>query len=118
MSSVDFADRAEGLRISGKLDDALTIAMTGLSENPDAHRGRLVLARILYEKGYLPFAVREVEQLVREVPSNTAVRKLLETLAPDRVLGGPRITTTNDTVAESEFDLDALALLEEETKKP
>ena len=117
MSSVDFADRAEGLRISGKLDDALILAMAGLSENPDAHRGRLVLARIFYEKGYLPFAVREVEQLVREIPSNAAIRKLLETLAPDRVIGGPNTIVAEDTVAESEFDLDALALLEEETKK-
>ncbi len=117
MNSLEFTDRAEGLRLSGKLEEALSVVLKGLSDNPDAHRGRLVLARIFYEKGYLPFAVREVEHLVRQVPSNAALKKLLGTLAPDR--GGEIQGSTGsveDTVAESEFDLDALALLEDDPK--
>lgn len=116
MTSVDFVDRAEGLRISGKLDEALAMALKGLSENPEECRGRLVLARIFYEKGYLPFAVREVEHLARQVPSNTALKKLLGTLAPDRGGDIPSTAAAEDTVAESEFDLDALALLEGDPK--
>lgn len=106
-----FAQYADELRKDGKSKEALEVCLAGLTHNPGCHRGRLVLARVFYEAGYLPFTIREVEQLHREVPNSAAVRKLLEKLSPgsvrapssDSIKKAPSSSTS--TAIEGESDI-------------
>ncbi len=79
-----FMDYAEYLRINGRHMEALEVCLSGLTSNPAALRGRLVFARTLYDAGYFPFAVREIEELQRAVPDNPAVTRLKEVLLRDK----------------------------------
>ena len=113
-----FADYAEFLRSQGEIDRAMHVCLTGVTSNPAVLEGRLVLARIYYEEGHFPFAVRELEYLKKEIPDNKAVNSLLERLSPES-LNKPQATvisseSTETTVAEGEFGFDELDLLEDE----
>ena len=111
-----FAAHANSLREEGALDKALFVCLAGLSSNPACHQGRLVLARIFYEQGFHPFALREVERLHHDLPKNEAVRRLLEAISPDQVApegaaedrGKAEESADEATVAEAEFDFDVL----------
>lgn len=113
-----FAEYAEILRGKKQLDEALFVCLAGLSKNPSFHRGRLVLARVFYQKDYLTFAVREVEQLVSELPTNQSLRKLLAALSPSS--GSPSVEAVESepeqsdesTLAEADFDFEILEEIE------
>lgn len=131
----EYAQYADRLRSSGDHWSALKITLTGLNQNPDLHRGRLVLARIYYNLGLLHFAVRELEYLRAALPENASIRRLLEQLAPDRTSateaenspagpshsGSQQISSQTEaqqravpanssvTLAEDEFDIDILS---------
>jgi hypothetical protein len=119
--NVLFYDLAVGLSLEGNLLDAIEVCLRGLSVNPGFHKGRLLLSRLYYECGFIPFAVRELELLLQACPHSRAVRRLVERLSPgstalqghtSNVGGGP----TNATVAEGDFNLDDLAQLDEDKK--
>lgn len=78
-----FAEYADQLRKEGQYSEALEVCYRGLSANPSVHRGRLVLARVYYEKLYWPFAIREVQQLQKELPHSETLKRLLTALAPE-----------------------------------
>jgi predicted Zn-dependent protease len=78
-----FAEYADQLRREGQYSEALEICYRGLSANPSVHRGRLVLARVYYEKLFWPFAIREVQQLQKDLPHSETLRRLLTALAPE-----------------------------------
>lgn len=119
-----FAEYADQLRREGRHEEALHCCLAGLSANPTCHRGRLVLARLFYDWRYLSFAVRELEHLRSQLPSNTSITKLLAKLSPggsssapsDALAPEPASASPNQpvAVAEGEFDLDALELVDEE----
>lgn len=108
-----FAEYAERLRVAGDHSEAMNVCLAGLSANPACHRGRLVLARAFYDRSYLPFAVRELEYLVRELPDNESLRKLLNKLSPQGTAApsqtGPAVAA--QTVAEAEFDFSDIELI-------
>jgi len=106
-----FAELADLLRRTSRLTEALEVCLAGLSRNPGVYRGRLTLARIYVERGWHPFAVREIEVLSRELPTNEALQRLRAKLAADGGTGGAGSTSM---VAETELDLEALELLERE----
>lgn len=110
-----FVKEAERLIKLGRFQDAQDVCFAGISANPSAHRGRLLLSRIFYERGYLPFAVRELEELSSVVKDNRFLKRILEKLAPQlqaatagNAGGGERV------VAETDFDIGDIELLDEE----
>jgi predicted Zn-dependent protease len=112
-----FAELAEALRKQEQLAEALDVCLLGLSANPECHKGRLVLSQLFYQKGYYPFAIRELEQLHRALPENRSVRKLLEKLSPGSVgesgsAAAARDGSEQDTIAEADFDFDMLDLVD------
>ena len=109
-----FADYALYLRSQGRGDEAQQVCISGLSENPQHHRGRLVLARLFYDRGQLPFSIREVEQVYRELPNQQTIRKLLSRLSPTSLGSETRPKETiEQTVSEAEFGFDQIDLLDE-----
>lgn len=105
-----FTDQAETLAGEGRLDEAVGVCVRGLSDTPNHHRGRLLLAKLYYQSGSLPFAIRELEYLARELPTNKAVLSLLEALNPGSKasLGVERGKEDTKTLAEAEFELGEL----------
>lgn len=119
----DFADYAEELRRRGRFFEAMEVCLNGLSLNPQCHLGRLSLARIMVEKGWLPFASDQVTKLCSAFPESHSLKKLLASLSPDPALESSltvqnhSVSKQNDeTVAEVEFDFDEIDLLEEKSK--
>ena len=114
-----FVEVAERLRVEGNLPSALAVALRGLSANPSVHKGRLVLAHVLYQMECLPFAVKELQILSAAVPESESVRKLLLALAPDSLNEGTQLkdSSEGETIAATEFDLDDLELLESKKDK-
>lgn len=108
-----FAEYGEVLRAKGDLANALIVCLSGLSLNPKNHRGRLVLARTLFELRCVPFAVRELKELATDLPDNKNIKKLLEKLSPELV---QTQAPPSEVLAESEFDIDILEAIKEEGK--
>ena len=107
-----FVDYADYLRMHQRFLEAMGVCVAGLSSNPAFKRGRLVLARIFFDAGFLPFAVREVEELLHQSPENPALKRLLEVMLQDKpseeagdeeASAGP---PADDIVAEVDFDIE------------
>jgi len=114
-----FVSYSDNLRIVGNLADALRICMAGLTASPDDVKGRLVLAQIFYDLGFLPFAIRELKELNRTLPDNESIKRLLSKIAPGeqkfRAADEPNPAHGEEaTVAEAEFDFDEIDLLEDD----
>lgn len=113
-----FAEYANFLREQQEFLRALDVCLSGLSLNPECHKGRLVLARIFYEKKYLPFAVREVELLCGKIPENQFLNRLLQQLSPesgalrDKTAAGSE--NSEGVIAEADFDFDELEMIDED----
>jgi len=116
-----FADYADELRKKGDLSAALEVCLSGLSINEDYPRGKLVLARIFYLKGYLPFAIRELKEIAQIRPDSQRIKRLLDLLAPHEAQAVSTSEVTNspdstnkelaaETLAEADFDFDDLDL--------
>lgn len=141
-----FAQYAELLSSQGKWHEAIETCLKGLSRNPGAHQGRLTLAKLYYERGYIPFALKEVGELSHAFPQSQTLEKLRIKLggSPDSVKAGlnsdsslslkggersdklDQLQRNNDasstgsednTVAEVELDFDVLEMIEKEEGK-
>lgn len=74
-----FVPLAEEYRKEGMLDDAVKVLLTGLERQPGYVSARVSLGKIYLEKGQMPEARTEFEQVVRAIPDNLfAHRKLAE----------------------------------------
>lgn len=112
-----FAEFADILRRDGRHGEGFEVCFAGLTANPGCHRGRLVLARLFYERLYWPFAVRELKQLAEALPDNKQVRRLLERMAPETASarrGEESDVSADTTVAEAEFDVADVELMGED----
>lgn len=118
-----FVDYADLLRRTGRLPEALVVALTGVTHATDHTRGRLLLSRIYYELGLLPLAVVEVKRLQAEHPELRFLKQLLLKLAPDEKVseaveesapteGAAPAGSNESTLAEGEFDFEGLEELE------
>ena len=117
-----FAELASELIRTQQYQEALNVCLTGLSANPECHMGRLMLGQVYFKLGYIPFAAREIEHLCREFSENTPLVKLYEKLVPGG--GVPQALKKGEgeaeeiEIADAEFEIDALSLLDsKETKK-
>lgn len=116
-----FADYADLLRREGDLTRAIEMCLRGLSHNPSHDLGRLVLARLFYERGWTPFAIREVEELCRRHPSNAGLTRLIKAIRPEGELPEAAVAqaapgSSEETIAEADFDFEELDLIEEDKK--
>jgi lipopolysaccharide biosynthesis regulator YciM len=118
----EFADYADKLRRSSQFGEAMIVCLKGLSANPACQRGRLILARTYFDQKLIPFALKELEQLLIEIPDNQLLAKLISTIAPGHKLPsspstvGEPVSTEAETVAEAEFAFEELDLIEEDQR--
>ncbi len=108
-----FVEFAQQLFVQGQNLRSIEVCLAGLSANPAAHEGRLLLAQIYFSCGYYPFATRELLELHRALPDNQTIVRLLEKLSPGSTAGSST-QDSSETLAESDFDLDVLESLGEE----
>ena len=112
-----FAAYCEELRSQGLLHEAIQVALKGLSHNPGCHLGRLILARCFYQLDYLPFARREIAELMAALPEIKSLRKLADKFdLPEP--GAPDMAAKSEeaVLAEEEFDFGEIDLVAEELK--
>lgn len=113
--SAEFVANAESLRLEGNHLDSLLMLLQGLSQSPSNHPARLLLARVFFELECTPFALREVEQLARALPSNQSLKKLYQAMGGGELNARVAVAETvvvESVVAESEIDFDAIDDLE------
>lgn len=110
-----FAELADLYRRRGDYQGAFDLCFNGLTANPDCVRGRIVLARLFYERLHFSFAARELREVCQALPGNVFARKLLQAISPGDAFSPPSPTiipppTMGDVLAEMELDLDSLDL--------
>ena len=113
-----FVDYAESMRAAGNLDRSQEICLRGLSANPGAHLGRLLLARLYYEKGYYPFCAEQIRLLAGECPEVQSLGRLLRALSPDLKSQQlkPEAGASEETIAETELEVDLIDEIERSPK--
>ena len=110
-STDEFVAKAESLRKEGKLQEALSACLSGLSSNPASLTGRLALARVFFELDYLPFARREIEEISREAKDSAALKSLAAKFGIQ-----PGIAANSGAelvVSEADFEFDELDLVDD-----
>lgn len=112
-----FVELAEYYKQRKDYHQAMQICLAGLSVNPGALKGRLLLAQLFYEQEFYPFAITELERLRSELPTNTAIISLLEKLNPTSILSAGSPVSQENIVAETDFDFSDLDSLEDEETK-
>ncbi len=72
-----FAPLADLYRRLGRLDEAEEICRAGINRHPYYAGGRVALAHVLFEKGNLKAAFKEIDAVVAYYPDNLLARKIL-----------------------------------------
>jgi tetratricopeptide (TPR) repeat protein len=72
-----FAPLAEAYRKAGLIDEAIEIAREGLQVHPRFVGGQVALARALFDKGMYSEVIRELTQVVQDVPDNLVAQRLV-----------------------------------------
>jgi tetratricopeptide (TPR) repeat protein len=72
-----FAHLAEELRKAGEVEEAITVARTGLERHPSYPSARLTLGRALLDAGDAAAAKAELETAVRGAPENILASRML-----------------------------------------
>ena len=126
-----FLECCEHYRDTGDVLKALALCSRGLSANPSHHQARLFLAKIFFELGCVPFATREIDTLIDELPHVDSLRRLRDRIVPSgpdsSAMGAseasPSSTTSDqaepkpvvdETLAEADFDFSELDLMDDE----
>jgi hypothetical protein len=113
-----FSDFAEALHKDGASEAAIIVCLRGLSSNPSLHKGRLLLAKIYYDLGFKPFCIEQLKFLLKQLPGNKSISRLLEKLDPQEFNRTTvQLTSEVKTVAEAEFEFGEIELIEEDSKK-
>ena len=95
----EFADYAKMLIEAGRSKEALIVCLSGLSISEEGSVGRLMLARVYYELGYYPFAIKELAEISHKFPENKQLRDLL-----DKLQGKSKVATANATLKDAQKD--------------
>jgi len=100
----------------GRYVDALLVALGGLSYCPDNYLARVLLARIFFELGFVPFALRELQVLRECVQDASTLDKLIDKISP--IIKNSKEVQIEDeeerTIADQEFEVEELELLLDE----
>ena len=103
-----FCEYADMLRHEGRHHEALDVCLAGLSVNPSCHQGRLLLARIFYERGFTAFSARELKELVNALPDQKFLTRLVEEIAPEMLSNCEEKSTEQEELAEVDVEIDML----------
>jgi predicted Zn-dependent protease len=116
-----FVQLAQLLISEERLNEALLVLLRGLSHAPSQNSGRLLLAQVYFELGFIPFAVEQIKTLITADPASETLRKLLIAIAPGEagaILSrsdaaaasgqGLEQTKQEQVLAEADFDVDDL----------
>jgi hypothetical protein len=104
-----FVDLAALLMAKEAFAEGIQVCLRGLSVNPDCHKGRLLLAHLMFRSGFIPFAAREVAYLCQMFPEHSYLASLLAKLDPGFVQpANAAEPLAGREVADVEFDPDAL----------
>jgi tetratricopeptide (TPR) repeat protein len=71
-----FAPLAEAYRKAGLVDEAIEIAREGLRVHPSFVGGRVALSRALFDKQLYADVVKELKQILEDVPDNLVAQRL------------------------------------------
>ena len=125
MSDSKLLNAAVAEKDGGRLGAAFELLLQFLRLNPMDPRGRLLLAELFYRGGSPELAVEEVARLSKRIPESESLSRLLKALDPlsqqGETLSGEDSAEQypgpdeKGVVAEVEFDLDDIGLLEEES---
>ena len=110
-------NQAQLLRSRGLLLEALHTCLAGLRAYPEDHGVRFILARVLFELGYLKLAAKELLEVKRNFPNDQTFFQLSERL--ERLLSNqPRSPQPVSTVlAEAQVDLDEIAKFDQSKER-
>lgn len=72
-----FAPLAEAYRKAGRLDEAMEIALDGVSRFPDYPGGKVALARIYFDRHQYLDVVSRLEEVCADHPDNLSAQKLM-----------------------------------------
>ncbi|NDC38168.1 MAG: hypothetical protein EBZ48_08965 [Proteobacteria bacterium] len=105
-----FVRYAEELRATGKLSEALLVCLAGVNAAPLRHRGRLLLARVLFELELPLLATRELRELLQYVVHREPLEALIS-----RIECGERFPSEvgQQTLAQTDLSSAALDSLEQ-----
>ena len=110
-----FADYAQALHAGERSADAVITCLRGLTHNPSFHKGRLLLAKLFYDLGFLSFCLEQLRVIAEAIPDNKSLRKLLNKLAPsDDSVKNSSSQNISHTYAEVEFNLGDVDLIEDQ----
>jgi hypothetical protein len=123
MSDSKLLNAALAEKERGNLGASFELLLQFLRLNPMDPRGRLLLAELFYRGGSPELAVEEVSKLSRRIPQSESLSRLHEALDPlsqrgeqlsrDDSVDHDQGPEEKGVVAEVEFDLDDIELLEE-----
>ncbi|MCO6429278.1 MAG: hypothetical protein J5J00_00330 [Deltaproteobacteria bacterium] len=114
-----FLKYAEELMKSAKFEQALMVCLRGVSKSPAQLRGRLLLARAYYELGMMPLAAEQMKVVAQSAPESLPIQKLYNKLSVYLWQPGDHSAFSGPgeaVMAEAEFDIGDMDLLEEEKK--
>lgn len=84
-----FFDLAREHHSAGNLEEAFKLCRDGLLKHPSYHSARVLLGRVLIDRGQFSDARPELERVVKQAPDNLLARRLLaEALAGGKDLHG------------------------------
>ena len=123
MSETELLNAAVAEKDGGRIGAAFELLLQFLRYNPRDPQGRLLLAELFYRGGTPELAVEEVRRLREHIPESESLARLLQALdplsqqgeKPDRESAAEQNHRTKEkgVVAEVEFDLEDIGLLEE-----
>lgn len=109
-----YVDYARELLTQGDSREAMVTCLRGLCGDPSSLKGRLTLAESFFIQGFVPFAVRELEELARLAPENETITKLRMKLDPRFAPDNQSLSATPpaaEEVAEEDFSIEDLESL-------
>lgn len=126
MGESEFLNAAIAEKEEGRIGTAFESLLQVLRFNPTDPKARLLLAELFYRGGSHELAVEEVRKLRERIPESESLARLLQALDPLSQQGEKpdgesaaeqnQRTEEKGVVAEVEFDLDDIELLEEKTE--
>jgi tetratricopeptide (TPR) repeat protein len=107
-----FLPLAEEYRKAGKLDEAITVLLSGLEHHPGYTSARVAMGRIYLEKEMLPEAQAEFEKVVSVVPDNLFAHKKLAEIYRERDETERALSSYRTILLLNPLDEDAKACLD------
>lgn len=125
MRESELLNAAVAEKDGGRIGAAFELLLQFLRLNPMDPQGRLLLAELFYRGGSPELAVEEISRLSQRIPQSESLSRLLQALDPlsqrgeqlsrDDSVNHDQGPEEKGVVAEVEFDLDDIGLLEDES---